>query len=54
MTFPLYSKSLATVESEVIIDPALVVGIPRAWIASDHKYSLMELLRTALPSAVRE
>ena len=33
---------------------ALDVGIPKPHMASEHRYSLMEDLRTALPSALLE
>jgi hypothetical protein len=33
---------------------ALVVGIPKAHMASEHRYSLIEDLRTARPSDLLE
>lgn len=52
--FPVYSLSLITVESDTTRLAALVVGIPRANIASEQRNSLMEDLRTALPSDLLE
>lgn len=51
---PLYSLSLATLDPEVIRLAALDVGTPRAYIASEQRYSLIEDLNTALPSALLE
>lgn len=37
--------------SVITNEAALVVGIPRAYKASEHKYSLIDDLITAFPSA---
>ena len=54
MTFPQYKGSRIAKSSVNTKDPARVVGILRAHIASLHKNSLIDDLRTAFPSAVRE
>jgi len=51
---PLYSLSLATLDSDVIRLVALDVGTPKAYIASEQRNSLIEDLSTALPSALLE
>jgi hypothetical protein len=51
ITFPVYNLSRYTVESDTVRLAARVVGIPKAHIASEHKNSLIEDLKTALPSA---
>src|SRR5687768_819841 len=51
---PSYKGSLTTLESLVITDTALVVGIFKWFIASLHKNSRMDERRTARPSASQE
>ena len=53
-TFPLYRISRGTVEDDVTMVAALVVGMPSACIASEHRNSLMLDRSTFRPSAVRE
>lgn len=54
ITFPEYKGSRTAKSSVRTIVPALVVGIPNAYIASLQRNSLIEDLRTAYPSAVLE
>jgi hypothetical protein len=54
LTLPVYNLSLATVVSDTTRLAALDEGIPSAHIASEQRNSLIEDLRTALPSALRE
>ena len=53
-TSPVYNLSLFTVYSDINRLPALVVGIPSEYIASEHKNSLTDDLSTARPSAYLE
>ena len=46
--------SLRTVAGDAVIARALVVGIPKPCIASEHKNSRIEERRTARPSPIRE
>ena len=48
---PLYSMSLLTKSPLRHKDKALVVGTPKWYMASEHKYSLILDLNTANPSA---
>ena len=51
ITLPVYNLSLYTVVSDTTKLAARVVGIPSDHIASEQRYSLIDDLSTALPSA---
>ena len=47
-------SSRRTLASEAVMHSARVVGMPSPCMASEHKYSRIELRNTARPSPMRE